>query len=201
MSGDDGDVLVRAKRGDRAAFATLIRKYQRRVYATAFHIKGNHGDADDVTQDALLRAYRGLAGFDGRADLFTWLYRITVNTALNHLRSKRRAQAALGQAGEGGEQAGDGPTPREWAEVGERMRRVLVAMTELSPTLRVTLALAAVEQLPYKQIAEILDIPEGTVAWRVNEARKQLRERLPDLYGDEGDEAAEDLATRGPVSR
>src|SRR5688572_20421716 len=193
MSGDDAEVLARAKRGDRAAFAALVRKYRRRVYATAYHIMGNHGDADDVAQDAFIRAYRGLPSFDGRADLFTWLYRITINTALNHLRSKRRA-AALGQGvtDAGGElstvaTAATEPTPHEWAAVSETLRRVLIALSELSPTLRVTLALAAVEQLPYKTIADLLDIPEGTVAWRVNEARKQLRTRLGDLYPDDGD--------------
>src|SRR5262245_29660102 len=151
MSGDDADVLARAKQGDRAAFTALVRKYQRRVYATAYHIMGNHGDADDVAQDALIRAYRGLGSFDGRADLFTWLYRITVNTALNHLRSKRRAAAVGQQLGaaaadpSGAEMiaaVAPAPTPHEWAVLSENMRRVLTAMSELSPTLRVTLALA-----------------------------------------------------------
>src|SRR5258706_13793592 len=93
MSGDDDVTVERAKRGDREAFAALVRKYQRRVYSTAFHITGNHGDADDVAQEAIIRAFRGLPRFDGRSDFFTWLYRIVVNMALNAVRARKRAAA------------------------------------------------------------------------------------------------------------
>jgi RNA polymerase sigma-70 factor (ECF subfamily) len=158
---------------------------------------GNHGDADDVAQDVFLRAYKALPRFDGRSDLFTWLYRITINTALNHIRSRKRvdqiASAGAVEAGGGGRPERLGAVernPREWAELGERMRQVVSEVCELSPTLRVTLVLAAVEGLSYREIAEILDIPEGTVAWRINEARKQLKERLGSV--DEPDEGADD---------
>lgn len=196
MSDDDAGAVARAKSGDSDAFEAIVRKYQRRVYATALHIMGNHSDADDVAQDAFVRAFRGLAGFDGRSDLFTWLYRITVNTALNHLRSKKRV-SNLAQKGkdevarDGGrpERLGEAArTPEDWARLSGRLRRVLAEVCDLSPPLRVTLVLATVEQLPYKTIAQILDVPEGTVAWRVNEARKQLRERLGS--GDDAEEQA-----------
>lgn len=183
---DGSDDLSRARQGDRAAFGALVRQYQRRVYATALHILGNHGDADDVAQETFVRAYRGIRTFDGRSDFFTWLYRITVNTALNHVRSNKRS-AALGEAGaaEVGH-AGGRPealgvperTPAEWLSLSQEVQKVLATIADLSPSLRVTLVLATVEQLPYKQIAEILEVPEGTVAWRVNEARRLLRERL-----------------------
>jgi RNA polymerase sigma-70 factor (ECF subfamily) len=185
MSEDSAD-LERARQGDRNAFGALVRRYQRRVYATALHILGNHGDADDVVQETFVRAWRGLRSFDGRADFFTWLYRITVNTALNHVRSNKRAGALADAAGTEADHAGGRPeaigvaqrTPAEALVLDQDVRRVLEAVAGLSSTLRVTLVLATVEQLPYKQIAEILDIPEGTVAWRVNEARRLLRERL-----------------------
>lgn len=186
MSGEDTDVLTRAKRGDRTAFGKLVRKYQKRVHATALHITKNHQDADDVAQDAFVRAFRFLPKFDERSNFFTWLYRITVNTALNHLRSKKRvrniAQAGAQQVDiEGGRPEALGireRTPREWAELGERYRRVLEEISGLSPTLRTTLVLATVEGKSYREIAKVLDIPEGTVAWRVNEARKKLKNRL-----------------------
>jgi len=88
---DDAELIAAAKRGDRKAFSDLVVKYQRRVYLAALHVTGNHSDADDVAQETFVKAYRHLAGFDGRSDLFTWLYRIAVNTALNHLRSQKRA--------------------------------------------------------------------------------------------------------------
>ena len=166
------------------------------MYATALHVLGNHSDADDVAQDVFLRAFRALPKFDGRSDLFTWLYRITINTALNHIRSRKRV-AQIASAGAKEVSGGGRPeqlgaverTPHEWAELGERMRQVVSEVCELSPTLRVTLVLAAVEGLPYREIAELLDIPEGTVAWRINEARKQLKERLGST--DDPDEGAD----------
>jgi RNA polymerase sigma-70 factor, ECF subfamily len=199
---DDAEQIAAARRGDRAAFADLVRAHQRRVYATALHIMGNHSDADDVAQETFVKAYRHLAGFDGRSDLFTWLYRITVNTALNHMRSRKRGDV-LARSGEEEAVASGADdtqkTPREWVEIADRFQRVIKEIAELSPVLRVTLVLATVEQIPYKKIAEILDIPEGTVAWRVNEARKQLRDRLdgppesagrPGLRGQDRDETA-----------
>lgn len=201
---DEADDLARARQGDRAAFGALVRRYQRRVYATALHILGNHGDADDVTQETFVRAYRGVRSFDGRSDFFTWLYRITVNTALNHVRSNKRA-TALGTAGATEvDHAGGRPealgvperTPAEWLSLSQEVQRVLTAIGGLSPPLRVTLVLATVEQLPYKQIAEILDVPEGTVAWRVNEARRILRERLAEKSPN--DASAGVVRTGGP---
>jgi len=188
MASDEADLLARARQGDTAAFGALVRLHQRRVYAAALHVTGNHSDADDVAQEAFVRAFRGLGTFDGRADFFTWLYRITVNTALNRLRSTKRVNA-LAHAGTteaaqvGGRPEGLGAprlAPDELAVLSEQVRTTLVAMSELSPPLRVTLVLATIEGLGHKQIADILDIPEGTVAWRVNEARRILRERLGD---------------------
>lgn len=193
MSGEDADVLTRAKSGDRSAFGTLVRKYQKRVYATAMHIMGNHHDADDVAQDAFVRAYRFLPKFDERSDFFTWLYRITVNTALNHIRSKKRVQNIANAGAKKVEAEGGRPealgtrerTPREWTELGERYRTVIERISDLSPTLRTTLVLATVEGKSYKKIAQLLDIPEGTVAWRVNEARKKLKAALAEAEADE----------------
>jgi len=183
MSGDDDVTVERAKRGDREAFAALVRKHQKRVYATAFHITGNHGDADDVAQEAFIRAYRGLARFDGRADFFTWLYRIVVNVALNAVRSRKRAAAEPLEAGGHTERTrpSAGVDPARNAEARAEARRVLEALAQLSPTLRVTLVLAAVEEMAYRDIALAMECPEGTVAWRVNQARKMLRQKLADM--------------------
>jgi RNA polymerase sigma-70 factor (ECF subfamily) len=156
------------------------------VYAAALHILGNHGDADDVTQESFIRAFRGLSSFDGRADFFTWLYRITVNTALNALRSDKRG-AALHHRGHaesahvGGRPEALGQvaqSPAQKAQQSAEVTRVLDAVATLSAPLRVTLVLATIEELPHKQIAEILEIPEGTVAWRINEARRLLKLKL-----------------------
>jgi RNA polymerase sigma-70 factor (ECF subfamily) len=183
---DEDDDLDRARRGDRDAFGRLVRRHQRRVYAAALHLLGNHSDADDATQEAFVRAYRGLGSFDGRADFFTWLYRIAVNTALNALRSGKRGAALHQRSGAEAAHVGGRPealgqgarNPAQHAQDAGEVARVLGAVAELSPALRVTLVLATIEELPHKRIAEILDIPEGTVAWRVNEARRLLKLRL-----------------------
>ena len=195
MSGEEADLLARARTGDSSAFDALVRRYQRRVYAAALHLTGNHADADDVAQEAFVRAFRGLGSFDGRADFFTWLYRITVNTALNRLRSTRRREA-LQDAGTveaaqvGGRPEGLGAPrllPDEQAALGREVREVLSALATLSPTLRVTHVMATIEAMSHKQIAAVLGIPEGTVAWRVNEARRLLRARLAAARADDAD--------------
>jgi RNA polymerase sigma-70 factor (ECF subfamily) len=184
--GDEDPDLGRAREGDREAFGRLVQRHQRRVYAAALHILGNHSDADDAAQETFVRAYRGLGTFDGRADFFTWLYRITVNTALNSLRGGKRGEALSQRSGAEAAHVGGRPEalgqgsgdPGQASQQQAEVRRVLGAIAELSPSLRVTLVLATIEDLPHKQIAEILEIPEGTVAWRVNEARRLLRLRL-----------------------
>jgi RNA polymerase sigma-70 factor (ECF subfamily) len=193
--------LERACSGDREAFGRLVQHYQRRVYAASLHLLGSHADADDAAQETFVRAYRGLATFDGRSDFFTWLYRIAVNTSLNFMRSGRRT-GALGV--KGGTQAahlggtpealGRAPRdPQQHHELSAEMRRVLEAVAALSPPLRVTLVLSAIEGLPHRQVAEILEIPEGTVGWRINEARRLLRLRLQ--------EAEAGAAAPEPVAR
>src|SRR4029077_15340666 len=137
MADEDPD-LDRARSGDREAFGRLVRRHQRRVYAAALHILGSHSDADDATQEAFVRAYRGLASFDGRADFFTWLYRITVNTALNTLRTGKRG-AALSQRGGaeaahvGGRPEALGQDPLDPAQKTQQtaeVQRVLAAVAE-----------------------------------------------------------------------
>ena len=186
MASEDKELVELAQKGDRAAFSELVRRYRSRVYGTALHIVGNHTDAEDIAQEAFVRAYRAVAKFDGRSELFTWLYRITVNTALNSLRSagRRKKLVDAGQkrvAHLGGRPESPGlatENPERSVLLTERTHRVFAALAELSDSLRVTLVLATVEELTYREISEVLEIPEGTVAWRVNEARKQLRERL-----------------------
>lgn len=183
---DEDDDLDRARRGDRDAFGRLVRRHQRRVYGAVLHILGNHADADDATQEAFVRAFRGLAAFDGRSEVGTWLYRIAINTALNALRSGKRGAILQQRSGAEAAHVGGRPealgqgarTPQQRASDAGEVTRVLEAVAQLSPALRVTLVLATVEELPHKQIAEILEIPEGTVAWRVNEARRLLKLRL-----------------------
>jgi len=184
VTADDRPLIDRAQRGDGPAFGELVRKYQRRVYSTAFHMTGNHGDADDVAQEAFLRAYRAIRTYDGRADFFTWLYRIVVNVSLNLLRSRKNTYPSADPAGEDGGRADPHPGPAATAEGRELVAQVVRALAQLPDSIRITLILATLEEMPYKQIAETLEIPEGTVAWRINQARKLLRKKLAQLAPD-----------------
>ena len=179
---DEAEILDRAKSGDRDAFEQLVRHHQRRIYVTALHLMGNHSDADDVAQETFLRAYRALSRFDGRSRLSSWLHRIAINTALNHLRGRQRrgglAHRARAEPIVPESVARGASSPEQHREVGQRCSSVLRAFGELSVPLRTTLALAVLEEMPYRQIAEVLEIPEGTVSWRVKEARKKLRAAL-----------------------
>lgn len=186
MGDDVRSILERARRGDRDAFGKLVLSYQRRVYMTAYRMMGNHDDASDVAQDAFIRAYRGIASFDARSDFFTWLYRILVNVALNHLRQRRRRRTVAFEEvvlpAPLAEEAGD--DPRRALELKRMMFEIGQALETLPVTLRATLVLVILEGLPYREAAEILDCSEGTVAWRVHEARKLLRDPLGKFLTD-----------------
>lgn len=176
---DDQQWLERARGGDRAAFGALVRQHQRRVHRLALHLTGSAGDADDVTQETFIRAFRAIDRFDGRADLFTWLYRICVNVALNQRRRNRRVTADIDDP-RVPEPADGAPGPGLSAERARAYRDLARALDMLSESLRTTMILACVEQVPYKEIAQVLGCSEGTVAWRVHEARRKLRELITD---------------------
>lgn len=189
--------LEEARAGDRAAFGKLLRAYQPRVHRLALQLTGNSGDADDVTQETFLRAYRAIAGFDGRAELFTWLYRICVNVALNLRRSRKRVLTDVDDprvpepVSEGA-----GADPARSASDAQAYRALAKAMDGLSESLRVTLVLACVDGVPYAELAQVLGCSEGTVAWRVHEARRKLREAL----GDAGAELLDGMGVAGEGS-
>lgn len=189
MGEDVRSLLERARSGDRDAFGKLVRSYQRRVYMTAYRMMGNHDDANDVAQDAFIRAYHGLSRFDARSDFFTWLYRILINVALNHLRQQRRRRSVsideVVLPAPLSEEVGD--DPRRALELKQMVVEIGQALDLLPDTQRATLVLVILEGLPYREAAEILECSEGTVAWRVHEARKQLRQRLGKYLGDSED--------------
>jgi RNA polymerase sigma-70 factor (ECF subfamily) len=175
------ELVSRARQGDAEAFGALVKQWKHRAMRTAYHLVGSWSDADDVAQDAFLRAYRGMPAFDMRAEFGTWLTRIVINCALNHLRSRRRARANLADREPAADTPANAADPRARAESREEVRALLDALAELAPPLRVTLLLATLEAMPYRDIAQALAVPEGTVAWRVNHARKLLRLRLAGL--------------------
>ncbi len=180
MAEDIRPDIDRARKGDREAFGRLVRKYQRRVYLTAYRITGNDEDANDMAQEAFIRAYRGMARFDNRSNFFTWLYRIVVNVCLNHLRSrKRRAALPLESVTLPPDlQQAAGDDPDRVLEAKRKLRQVQEALDDLGESLRATVVLVVMEGMSYADAAQVLECSEGTVGWRMHEARRKLKERL-----------------------
>ena len=188
--GDKTDRLVkRAQAGDRAAFDDLVRRYRARIYALTLHLTGSRSEADDITQDVFTRAYQQLHTFAGRSEFFTWLYRIAVNRSLNARRdTARRRTSGLDdprvQAAVAVDAYGD---PRRQAELSQTYARLVTALDRLSATLRSTVVLVSLQGLSHDEAAAVLGCPAGTVAWRIHEARNQLRAALAGVVDDEGD--------------
>ncbi|MCC6877707.1 MAG: sigma-70 family RNA polymerase sigma factor [Sandaracinaceae bacterium] len=173
------DLLTRAQAGDRAAFSGLVRIHQRRVYACAVQMLGGGGDADDAVQETFVRAWRAIDRFDGRSQLSTWLYRVCVNVCLNHLRKRKRNDASdLGdpKIPEPEADPTQGQTdPRHTMEARQMQDRLSDALAGLSESLRTTVMMVLVEGMPQKDVAQVLGCSEGTIAWRIHEARRRLR--------------------------
>jgi len=161
--------------GDRDAFARLFDLCRDRVYAVALHMSGDPSAAADVTQDVFMKLLTRLPQFDARAAFTTWLYRIAINTAIDHQRRSRRVvplPAALPD--------GRPPADDEYARA-ERKRRIGAALRALPVKLRAPLVLRHVEGLAYDEIATALGISAGTVASRLSRAHARLARELADL--------------------
>lgn len=191
MSAEDrareAELLVEAaKAGDPRAFDALVRRYRPRIYALALHLTGRPSDADDITQDAFLKAYSKLDKFEGRSQFFTWLYRIALHRALNVKRDRgRRRTVGLEDPRVSAAVAVDAADdPRRAIELQEEYGYLLAAFDRLSPILRTTVVLTTLQGLSYKEAAIVLDTTEGTIAWRVHEARAQLRKTMAQLQRD-----------------
>ena len=197
----EAQLIEKAKKGDRAAFGQLIRMHQRRLYGCAIQMLGDRGEAEDAVQETFLRAYRAIDRFDGRAELSTWLYRICINVSLNTIRRRRRVDAADVSDPRVPEPAAD-PTqgqtdPRGAAQTHQLYQRLAQALDQLSPSLRATVILVLIDGVPPKEAAETLGCSEGTIAWRVHEARRRLRDLLGDFLEDEPAAGASRAAQEG----
>ncbi|HRW36346.1 MAG: sigma-70 family RNA polymerase sigma factor [Acidimicrobiales bacterium] len=177
-SASDEDLVALARTGDRPATEELLRRHQPRVHAVCRRMVGNDADALDATQDALMAIVRGLPRFDGRAAFSTWCYRIATNASLDELRRRRRRPVV-------GLPEHDGHTiePADRAAAGAIDRVVDAdeldaALASLSPEFRAAVVLRDQCQLDYAEIADVLEIPPGTVRSRIARGRAQLADLL-----------------------
>ncbi|HEX6963920.1 MAG TPA: sigma-70 family RNA polymerase sigma factor [Lacipirellula sp.] len=182
----DARLVEAALKGDRDAFGDLVVRYQDRLFNTMLRIAGSREDAADAVQDAFVQAYRKLDSFRGDAQFFTWLYRIAMNIALSRRRRRRPVSSldvAKTDAGDEPMDAATGPDDRMLAD--EQAAQVHAALADLGDQHRKILVLRELEGCSYEVIADILELPVGTVRSRLFRARMQLRDKLKTLWGEE----------------
>ena len=175
----DLSLVERFRRGDRGAFDRIVAKYRRDVYRVARRMTGNHEDADDVSQETFLRAYKALSGFRGDASLKTWLFRIAVNLSINAGRSKSIRRESDEDPELEYDAQRHGPSAGEiLLERGEEELRVRRAVDHLPPRQRQVVILRIYEELKFQEIADLLEAPIGTVKANFFHAMNNLRKTL-----------------------
>ena len=172
------DIVERWQRGDKKAFEVLVKRHMAEAYLTALGFAGNPEDAKDLSQDAFVKAFRARRQFDPQRPFYPWFYRILKNHCLNFLkRAQRNTQPLYHQDGLDNERfAAQGVTPLENLERDERLRLLRAAIERLSPEHREVIILKTYQGLSYREIAERLDTPIGTVMSRLYYARKMLKD-------------------------
>lgn len=173
---DEAQLIDRAMQGDRDAFTLLVEQNQDRLFASMLQVTGSPDEAEEVCQEAFIRAFIKLDSFQQNSQFFTWLYRIAFNNALSG-RRRKRARVSLDHYREvnGMDVAEDGPSIDEPLLRRERVTMVRAAMETLTTEHRSILVLREMEENSYEDIAEILEISIGTVRSRLSRARNQLK--------------------------
>lgn len=186
----DQQLVERAQRGDKHAFELLVGKYQRRLGRLINRFVRNAAEAEDLTQEAFIKAYRALPAFRGDSAFYTWLYRIGINTAKNHLLAQgRRAPTSTAFDAEEAEDFEDAGLLHEVATPeNELMSRQVVevvnaSLQQLPEDLRTALTLREIEGLSYEEIAAVMNCPIGTVRSRIFRAREVVATNLRPLLG------------------
>jgi RNA polymerase sigma-70 factor (ECF subfamily) len=181
----DALLVRRVQTGDAHAYTELVRKYQDRVFTACLRICGRHEDAADLTQDAFLKAFAAIHEFRGASAFYTWIFRIAVNLSVSHQR-KQRNRHTVSLDGDGGENdsgawrepaAADGD-PSAGLAAAETRAQVAAALAALDAEHRAAVVLRDIEGCDYQEIADILELPIGTVKSRIFRGRLALRRLL-----------------------
>jgi RNA polymerase sigma-70 factor (ECF subfamily) len=192
---EDRDLVERARRGDGAAFRALFERHHRRVYALAYGMLHNADDALDVVQDAFIKAHRYLGKFEGASSFYTWLYRITMNLCIDHIRRDKRARqvdfddAIAHDATDSpvGEESLVprllGSNPHKALARREIRDQIAQALDGLSENHRAVLLMRELEGRSYEEMADVMQCSKGTIMSRLFHARKNMQRRLLELMG------------------
>ncbi|MAT69119.1 MAG: RNA polymerase subunit sigma-24 [Planctomycetaceae bacterium] len=170
MKLSESELVGACQRGDRAAQKRLFESTQARIFRVIARIVGER-EAVDVTQQAYLQVFRKIGQFSGRSTLATWVYRIAVNEALQHIRRRGRRTVTTLEF----EPVDHAPNQTNIADLRDALD---AALADIDPELKAVFLLKEVDELSYSEIAHVLSIPEGTVGSRLNRARRELQDRL-----------------------
>ncbi len=189
---EDDALVDRARKGDRAAFQELFKKYHRRAYAVAIGVVKRPADAMDVVQDAFIKVHKHIANFQGTSSFYTWLYRIVMNLSIDHVRKKRKI-TEFDEHVKKDDAAGDGAllphmpdeNPSKTVVRRELSEKIRAALETLPEYHRAVIVLREVEGMSYEEMAQVLEVPKGTIMSRLFHARRKMQEQLkPYLEGD-----------------
>lgn len=174
--------------GDAESFNELVQRHHAKIYGLAYRMLGNPDDAADATQEAFFEAYKSIKSFQFQSKFSTWLYRVAINVCQQHIRksdSRERTLAAYTQDLEGRDGHYETSRPDRLLLKAERDRLIQNAINQLPPKQRLVITLFYMQHLKYREIAELLDCPEGTIASRLNTAIRNLESKLKNQYGGE----------------
>ena len=181
------DLVKRARRGDLASYDELVKRYQERIYATIYHMTGNHEDANDLAQESFIKAFSALKSFKGGSSFYTWLYRIAVNKTINFLKQrKNRFHLSLNDLDVNAENDPDlvalisDKTPHREVGLTELQKKLNEALLKLSEPHRMVVVLHDVQGMSHDEIADVMDCNIGTVRSRLFYARQQMQGQLAD---------------------
>lgn len=186
----DQELVVRVQQGDNKAFDLLVLKYQLRLSKLVSRFLRNQSDVPDVVQESFIKAYRALPNFRGESAFYTWLYRIAINTAKNHLVSQSRKNPANSIDVQDAEDYGASEWLKEYASperealASELEATIQQAMGDLPSDLREAITLREIEGLSYEDIAAVMDCPIGTVRSRIFRAREAIDTKLAPILDD-----------------
>jgi len=184
---DDAQLLDLALAGLSEAFGSLVLKYQDRLFNTLFHLVGHAEDARDIVQEAMVQAFLKLETFRRHSAFYTWLYRIAFNVAATQQRRRRRPTVSMDDMKEKSNMEipdkGDGPA--ECLERKDRCQQIRQAIAKLEEDYRAVVVLREIDGCCYETIAEVLDLPVGTVRSRLHRARMQLKEELQEVLANQ----------------
>ena len=180
-------LVARAQAGEQAAFEELVRRYADRLYAVVVRFVADAGEAEEVTQEAFLRAWRSISRFEGRAQFFTWLYRIAINEAKRRAERRRSAEQAVPFTEQAIEQAADAcEAPDPGAEQAELRGALERAVRALPLEHRTPLILRDIEGLSTREAAQVMELPEAAFKSRLHRARIAVRAAIDDYLEEDG---------------